>query len=78
MKEVAEVYFTHPYTSCERVTYENHNGMIRRFILKSNRISTVCDTTIRNINIWMNDYPRKILDYLTPHALFEEALQAQN
>ena len=78
VKEVAEVYFTHPYTSWERGTNENHNGMIRRFIPKGHRISTVCDTTIRNINIWMNDYPRKILDYLTPHALFEEALQAQN
>ena len=31
-----KVYFTHPYTSCEKGSIENHNGLIRRFILKSN------------------------------------------
>ena len=56
---VAEVYFTHPYSSWERGTNENHNGMIRRFIPKGTRLSNVCSERIRDINIWMNKYPRK-------------------
>ena len=28
------VFYTHPYTSCEKGTNERHNGIIRRFIPK--------------------------------------------
>ena len=66
----AEVYFTHPYSSWERGTNENHNGMIRRFIPKGTRLYNVCSERIRDINIWMNKYPRKILGYYTPHQQF--------
>ena len=72
VKEVAEVYFTHPYTSWERGTNENHNGMIRRFIPKGMRISKVCTQQIRKINLWMNNYPRRIFGYFTPHERFIE------
>lgn len=34
------VYFTHPYTSCEKGTIENHNGLIRRSYQRA-RESTV-------------------------------------
>lgn len=78
VKDVAEVYFSHPYTSWERGTNENHNRMIRRFIPKGKRISEISNSMIRNINLWMNKYPRKIFNYLTPHDLFEEALQTQS
>ena len=78
VKSTAEVYFTHPYSSWERGTNENHNGMIRRFIPKGVRISKVCSNQIRNINIWMNKYPRKILGYYTPHQqLYEETKHLQ-
>ncbi len=72
VKSVAEVYFTHPYSSWERGTNENNNGMIRRFIPKGMRISKVSSNQIRNINLWMNKYPRKILGYYTPHQQFFE------
>ena len=72
VKSVAEVYFTHPYSSWERGTNENHNGMIRRFIPKGMRISKVCTQQIRNINLWMNNYPRRIFGYFTPHERFIE------
>ena len=34
------VYFTHPYTSCEKGTNECHNKMLRRFIPKGKPISS--------------------------------------
>ena len=66
----AEVYFTHSYSSLERGTNENHNGMIRRFIPKGTRLSNVCSERIRDIDIWMNKYPSKILRYYTPLQQF--------
>lgn len=75
--DVVDVYFSHPYRSWERGINENHNRRIRRFIPKGKRISEVSDSMIRNINLWMNKYPRMIFKYLTPHDLFEEALQVQ-
>lgn len=32
-----EIYFTHPYTSCEKGTNECHNKMLRRFIPKGKK-----------------------------------------
>ena len=75
VKNVADVYFTHPYTSCERGTNENHNGIIRRFIPKGVKISTVSNNTIRTVNHWMNSLPRKILGYSTPHECMAKELQ---
>ena len=40
------VYFTHPYTSCEKGTIENHNGLIRRFLPKGKRIDSYDEDTI--------------------------------
>jgi len=63
------VYFAHPYSSWERGTNENQNKMIRRFIPKGTDISKLSDRDIKRIEEWMNNYPRKILDYRTPNEL---------
>ena len=68
------VYFTHPFSSFERGTNENHNGMIRRFIPKGKKISDYSLEAIERIEEWMNGLPRKILGYKTPEELFEEEL----
>ena len=77
VKSVAEVYFTHPYSSWERGTNENRNGIIRRFIPKGILISTITEDVIRAVNIWMNNYPRKLLGYKTPFDLFNENMIKQ-
>ena len=66
-----KVYFTHPYTSCERESIENHNGLIRRFIPKGKRISDYSDDDILAVELWANSLPRKVLDYKTPDETFE-------
>lgn len=63
------VYFAHPYSSWERGTNENQNRMIRRFVPKGTDISKLSDKDVERIEKWMNNYPRKILDYKTPNEL---------
>lgn len=71
-----KVYFSHPYSSWERGTNEMHNRMIRRFIRKGQKISEVSQAKVRGIQQWMNDLPRKILQYRTPHEAFVKELKA--
>ena len=73
-KEKTDVYFTHPYTSCERGTNERHNGLIRRFIPKGKSIFTVANETISHVESWCNQLPRRILGYRTPEECFQEEL----
>lgn len=68
-----KIYFCHPYCSCEKGTNEKHNSMIRYFIPKKNLIENYTCEEINQIANWMNNYPRKILNYKTPlEALLEE------
>ena len=69
------VYFTHPYSSWERGTNENHNGLIRRFIPKGSRMLDVSLSTVRRVQDWMNTLPRKILGYATPRERLLEEIE---
>ncbi len=71
-----KVYFTHPYTSCERGTNERHNGMLRRFLPKGLAINNYTVDDIAFIEEWCNTLPRKLLNYQTPEQLFERALDS--
>jgi len=48
--------------------------IIRRFIPKGHAIEDYRRTQIRMIEVAMNNLPRKIFAYKTPHELFEEEL----
>jgi IS30 family transposase len=69
------IYFAHAYSSWERGTNENHNRMIRRFIYKGLDIDGFTDHEIKQIEDWMNNYPRRILGYNTPNQATEACLQ---
>jgi hypothetical protein len=45
------LYFAHPYCWEERVTSENHNGIIRRFLPKGTNFSLISDKGARNYRI---------------------------
>ena len=67
------VYYCHPYYSGEKGTNEKHNSLIRYFIPKKTLIENYSSEDINKITEWMNNYPRKILDYKTPlEAVLEE------
>ena len=68
-----KIYFCHPYASCEKGTNERHNVILRYFIPKGTNIDDYSYEYINSSVNWMNNYPRKILDYKTPiEALKEE------
>ena len=60
-KERTKVYYAHPYSAWERGTNENTNKVIRRFIPKGVDISVFSNKQIKNIQHWINNYPRRIL-----------------
>ena len=69
----ANIYFCHPYCSGEKGTNERHNEIVRYFIPKGELIENYSYDDINKIADWMNNYPRKILDYRTPlEAVMEE------
>ena len=68
------VYFTHPYTSCEKGTIERHNRMLRRFIPKGKSIEAYSADEIMMFADIINALPRKILGYRTPEELFDAEL----
>ena len=68
-----QIYFCHPYCSGEKGTNEKQNSMIRYFIPKGTFIENYSFEDINNIANWMNNYPRKSLNYKTPlEAVLEE------
>ena len=64
-----EVYYAHAYSSWERGTNENHNRMIRRFLPKGTRKTTA--NAVARIEMWMNNYPRKLFDYRSPNEMMK-------
>jgi len=65
-KRRTTIFFAHPYCASERGSNERHNGIIRRFIPKGSAIGNYSKAEIREIQDWMNNYPRKILNGRTP------------
>lgn len=64
------VYFTHPYTSYERGSNENCNGLLRRYFPKGTDWSKVKDEEIERVEYLINTRPRKRHRGLTPAEVF--------
>ena len=70
-----KVYYCHPYSSWERGSNENVNGMIRRRHPKGTDFSKVTPEEIAATESWINSYPRKILGYKSAGTEFRECLR---
>lgn len=66
------VYFAHPYCSCERGSNENCNGLLRRFFPKGTDWSKVKDEDINQAEYLINTRPRKRHGGLSPAEVFYE------
>lgn len=67
-------YFCHPYSSHERGTNENTNGLLRRYFPKRTDFSTVTQEEIDDVTNELNNRPRKCLSYQTPLEVFTERI----
>lgn len=66
-----DIYFANPYSSWERGTNENTNGLIRRFFPKGTDFSTVTKQQLMKVQNNLNNRPRKVLNYKTPNEMME-------
>lgn len=64
----------HPYSSWERGTNENTNGLIRRWFPKGTDFTKVTTQEIQKVEDWLNAYPREILGFLSADAVFSAGL----
>ncbi len=60
------VWYCHSYAAWEKGAVENGNRMIRRFFPKGTDFTKVTTQQITEVQNWMNNYPRRILNWQTP------------
>lgn len=73
-----KVYFAHPYSSWERGTNENTNGLIRRFFPKSTDFNKVSEQQLKIVQDKLNNRPRKVLGFYTPNEMMQRELVSKD
>lgn len=71
----ASIYFAHPYSSWERGTNENTNGLIRQFFPKKMPLLKVSEEALQLTMDRLNHRPRKSLNWKTPYEAFSNSKQ---
>ena len=69
-----DTYHADPYSSWQRGTNENGNGLIRKYFPKGTDFSKVTDQELQDVVWELNNRPRKILQYKTAQEVFNEQL----
>ena len=69
--EGLDVYFAHAYSSYERGTNENFNGLLREFIPKGSSLKKLNPTLLEDYTKAINERPRRIHGYQSSKKLFE-------
>ena len=65
-----DVYFAHPYSSWERATNENMNGLIRQYFPKKCSFAKITQREIVFVMERLNNRPRKCLGFKSPNQVF--------
>jgi IS30 family transposase len=68
-------FFAHPYSSWERGSNENTNGLIRQYISRKTDLGRVSHQRVARIARKLNNRPRKCLNYRTPAEVLGPVLQ---
>jgi transposase, IS30 family len=69
------VYFAHPYSSWERGSNENTNGIVRRDYPKKTDFNKISQQELEELQEKLNNKPRKVLGYYTPKEMLEKELE---
>ena len=69
--EGLDVYFAHAYSSYERGTNENFNGLLREFIPKGCSLKELNQNLLEEYTKAINERPRRIHGYQSAKKLFE-------
>jgi len=65
-----KVYFAHPYSSWERGTNENTNGLLRQYFPKETNFLEISHQQLAAAIKQLNNRPRKCLNWRTPSEVF--------
>ena len=65
-----DIYFAHPYSSWERGSNENMNGLVRQYFPKKCSFYTITETEIEFVMERLNNRPRKCLGFKSPNQVF--------
>lgn len=65
-----DVFFCDAYKPWQRGSNENANGIIREFLPKGIDLSPFTDQNLSDLEFVLNNTPRKILAFKTPHEVF--------
>ena len=64
-----KIYFADPYSSWQRGTNENTNGLIRQYFPKGSDFNNYSNIVVRNVMNRLNSRPRKRLDFRSPYEI---------
>ena len=67
-------FYTHSYCSGERGSNEANNKFVRRFLLKGVSMDKITKKEVKEIQNFMNNYPRKIFNSSTFQNIYDSAL----
>jgi|SRR3989339_148698 len=70
-----DIYFAHPYSSWERGSNENANGLVRRTFSKKTDFAMVNKYDLMKLQDHLNNRPRKVLGYYTSNEMFQFELR---
>jgi len=72
----ADFFFADPYSSWQRGTNENTNGLVRQYFPKRSDFSLISDDHIQLVADRLNNRPRKCLGFRTPYEVFHNRFVA--
>jgi len=76
-KASRRVAFADPYSSWQRGTNENTNGLLRQFVPKGMDILDLSPTALAFYTNQIDNRPRKRLDYQTPAEVSQQNCQSR-
>lgn len=73
-KNRTEIFYCHPYRSCERGSNENNNKLIRRWYPKGESFDNVSREEIKKVEDWINSYPRLLFNWQSSDDMARQEL----